>query len=105
MSDFASEVDHLEGTVRDACAPHDDWPARVAAGVQAAVGFFVEHPQTARTLVNDLPADGLDPKYISLVERFAQMLSAQTPPPTGPAKSTERALVGGIASVIAAGQG
>jgi hypothetical protein len=101
MKEFASSVDRLEGVVRQACAGEDEWPARVAAGIRATVDFVVDHPQTARTLTLDLRVEGLERKYIPVIERFSKLLAAETPRSERPKTSTEEALVGGIASVIA----
>jgi hypothetical protein len=95
-SEVASGVDLLERVVREACSTNDEWPARVAAGVRAAVEFVVDHPAPARALALDL-----DQRHHPVIERFSQMLAAETPPEERPKSSTERALVGGIASVIA----
>jgi len=100
MTDFSNSAAELEGVVRQACATEDEWPARVAAGIQATVDFVTEHPKSAQALAVDLRVDGLDVKYLPVIEKFSRMLATETPQPESPTPSIEKALVGGIASVI-----
>jgi hypothetical protein len=99
--DFASSVDRLEGAVRRACVEQDDWPARVAAGIRATVEFVVGDPASARTLTLDLKVEEPDPRQRPVIERFSRMLAAGTPPRPGVSPPVEKAVVGGIAAVIA----
>lgn len=92
--EFVLTVDRLEAAVRRVCAGEDDWPGRVAAGIRASLEFVAAEPRRARRLTHGAPVAA------SLVERFAEMLAAEVPPQRQ-APSVERAVVGGIASVVA----
>src|SRR5690242_16877013 len=53
MNDFATSLEQLKGTVREACLGQDEWPARIAAGIRGAVDFCVSNPEAAEVLVID----------------------------------------------------
>lgn len=84
--------------MRQACEPHDEWPARVAAGVRAAVDFFVDHPRLAQALV-EVPDGESGRDHVAIVRRFSGLLGEGAPADV-PAASTRRAVVEGISSVI-----
>lgn len=98
FEDAAAEV---ETAVLHSCARQREWPARIAAGIRAAVEFAAEHPDAARALTIDSRAG--EPEgdaYFEMVARFAAMLRAGAPRPEALPASSDRAVVNAIASII-----
>jgi hypothetical protein len=101
MSDNSSGVEQLDKVVRDACARQQEWPARVTAGICAAIEFVVDYPETARRLTIEYRISDFDRGYVPMVEQFSKLLAADAPPDQRLTASTEQALVGGIVTVVA----
>jgi hypothetical protein len=103
MSDFATSFGHLRVTVSKACHPHREWPARVSAGIHAAVDFAVANPAAAHTLTAARHAAGGEDSHHhrGMIEHFASMLGRGAPHHRRLGASTDRALIGGIAAMVA----
>lgn len=99
---FDAAASRLRGTVLAACPRHDDWPARVAAAIYAALDFAVNDPAAIGVLTRDAllhRPHGPD-RFLELVGGFAEMLRAEAPRDDQLPPSTEQALVGSIAITI-----
>jgi hypothetical protein len=100
---FESAFARLQVAVEEACARGVDWPAKLAGAVEAALDFAAADPAAARALTLDAlihrPDGGR--RYLRLIEHFANLLRAQAPRDRRRPPSTEQALVGGLATLIA----
>lgn len=101
MNDFSSGLERLENVIGEACSRQEEWPARVAAGIRAALDFAVTEPDAARTLAIEVRATDFEGDYLSMIEQLSQRLAAEAPPEQDLSVSTDQALVGGIATVVA----
>jgi AcrR family transcriptional regulator len=99
--------DHLWDEVADVCDSVQGWPMRVRAAVDAILSYLAEVSNLARVFAIETAAVSLaaSERQFAALERFAALLrdgrrlyprAASLPAPT------ERALVGGIASIISA---
>jgi len=100
VDDFWSGLERLEKVIGGACSRQEEWPARVVAGICAALDFVATEPDVARTLTIDLRATDFDGDYLSMIGQLGQRLAAEAPE-QHPTASTDQALVGGIATVVA----
>jgi len=100
---FPDALAHLQVTILDACRRQETWPAKVAAGVGAAVDFAATQPETARMLTIQALIQRPDGgrRYVRMIEHFAELLGAEAPRDRRRPISTEQALVGGVATTIA----
>jgi hypothetical protein len=100
--DFEHAAAGVETAVLLSCARHSEWPARVAAGVRAAVDFAVANPGAARALTVDSRAGepGEEGAFVQMVGRFAAMLGAGAPRSARLPASSDTAVVRAIASII-----
>jgi len=97
--------DRLSGALRRACADEREWPAKVAAGVRAAVGFALESPDEASLLLfetvgadRELAAHALaaNDHLVGMLRAGREYsLEASMLP-----ELTERALVGAATSIV-----
>lgn len=73
---FEQAFADLRAQIGKACATRDEWPARVAAGVQAAFAFAVSHPEAARLLTCEALARGEEGQfhYRGMISYFAILL-------------------------------
>lgn len=101
MEGVSSSIERLEEVVRAACARQEEWPARVAAGICAALDFAATNPERARALAIDSRVTDFDLGYLPMVEQLSELLGAEAPSDRGAVASTEQALVGGIVTVVA----
>lgn len=97
----------LSAGLRQACGGKDGWPAKVAAGVSAAVDYARAVPDEARLLVLD--AVGTEPvlarRAVASTEELTDFLRSgrdQSERAAELPELTERALVGAMTSVIGA---
>lgn len=92
---------NLEAAVMDACAAEDEWPAQIAAGVNAAVDYAIAHPEVAELLAADAPA-GADTlrRYETVIERFAGFIRVRAPVDSRLPGSTDEALVAGMVGLV-----
>ncbi|HEX5990618.1 MAG TPA: hypothetical protein VFY75_10460 [Solirubrobacterales bacterium] len=100
-------LERLWSEVVDGCETSAEWPQRVRAAVQSVVAAVVEASNLARAFI--VEATGANfaaaERQFALLDRFAQLLgegrghyrqAVEMPP------ATERALIGGVASIISA---
>lgn len=108
--DFASEFEaafaRLQVRIEEACGIDADWPQRVAAAVRAALEFAAAEPEAARSLTSDALAHGRDgfARYDRLLAYLGELLApgrSQRPEGEWLPEITERAMAGGIVSLIA----
>lgn len=92
---------NLEAAVLDACAGEDEWPAQIAAGVNAAVDYAIAHPEVAELLAADAPA-GADTssRYETVIGRFAGFMRVRAPIDKRLPGSTDEALVAGVVGLV-----
>lgn len=105
MAAFDAFLDRLLLEVSAVCEAEEEWPEKVRAAVGTALSYLAEISNVARVFVVEATGASLAAAERQLValESFAAMLAsgrliysraAQLPAPT------ERALVGGIASIV-----
>lgn len=84
----------------DACAARDEWPAQVAAGVNAGVDFVIDNAALAEAWVADLSPNLLYSTYYEpMVARLTELIRLRAPLHRLPA-STDEALVAGIVGLV-----
>ena len=100
---FSGAVGRLQVAVLEACREQEEWPAKVAAAIAAAIDFAVAEPESAQLLTVDALIQRPDGghRYVRTIEHFADLLRAEAPADDRRPKSTEQALVGGDATTIA----
>lgn len=92
---------HLEAVMLEACAAEDEWPAQIAAGINAAVDYAIAHPEVAETLAADAPsgADSLR-RYETIIGRLVGFMRARAPLDNRLPGSTDEALVAGVVGLV-----
>jgi hypothetical protein len=92
---------NLEAAVLDACAAEAEWPAQIAAGVNAAVDYAIAHPEVAELLAADAPA-GADTlrRYETVIGRFTGFMRVRAPVDRRLPGSTDEALVAGVVGLV-----
>jgi hypothetical protein len=90
----------LETAMLNACQRHDEWPAQVAAGINAGIDFVIARPQVAQELIMR-PGEGPERwRYERIVGRLAGFLRINAPPrPTLP-MLTDETLVCGLVGLV-----
>jgi hypothetical protein len=100
MNDFSINLANLQAAVLAACEPPEEWPAKLAGGIYAALDFAVADPVAARVLVIDVRVRGQRDRYRQLIECFSERVSKlATRDERLPVLS--EALVGSIAAIVA----
>jgi hypothetical protein len=101
-SDFDAAVAAIEAAIVDHCAPELEWPARIAAGIRAALAFTAANPDAARALMIDSRVDESEEAgdYLRMIGRFAEMLGQQAPHAQRLPASSDRAVVSAIATIV-----
>jgi hypothetical protein len=104
-ADFESAIARIESAVVDACDQALDWPARIAAGIAAALDFMVADPAAARALTIDSRSAGTggtgqDGDYAEMIGRFAALLGADAPRSDRLPGSSDRSVVSVIAAIV-----
>ena len=91
-------VAELEASVSEACASPGEWPAQIAAGVYAGIGFAIENPQ----LVELLLVDSSDGSGLSgrVVARLTAMVRSKAPAAMRLPGSSDEALVASVVSLV-----
>ncbi len=91
----------LEATVLAACERSVEWPAKVAAGIYAALDFAIADEAAAACFLRERPPSGPDEQrlYSLRIDRFAELLRAGAPQPRP--ISTDRAAMHSVATMIA----
>jgi hypothetical protein len=99
--DLPPVLDALEAAILDACAPQEQWPAQISAGVYAGIDFVTANPDRARAWVGDAAADSdFRSQYERIVGRLAGFLRRRAPVETRLPASTDEALVAGIVGLV-----
>jgi hypothetical protein len=101
MNDFSTSFEQLEGRVRAACATQEEWPAKVTAGIRAAVDFCVSNPYAAQILTIETRTAKGHGDYLQMVEGFSRILAGETASRQRNVGPGDEALVGAIASIVA----
>src|SRR5262245_7101965 len=97
VNDFSNSFEQLEARVRSACAREDEWPAKVTAGIRAAVDFCVSHPYAAQVLAIETRTAKGHGDYLQMVEGFSKILAGESAAtPERNAGPGDEALVGAI---------
>jgi len=102
-SEFSGAVGRLQVAVLEACRREEEWPAKLASAIGAAVDFTMSEPSEVRLLTIEALVQRPDGgrRYVRTVEHFAEMLRLATPEDRRRPASTELALIGGLATTIA----
>lgn len=105
-SAFESSFARLQIRIEEACAGHRDWPSGVAAAIYAAFELASAEPDTADTLTNVALAAGPDgiARHRRLLAYVSSRLEAGRelrPEGLELPDSTEQALAGGLAGLVA----
>ena len=89
--------------ILEACRQQELWPAKVAAAIAAAIDFAATEPKSVQLLTVEALIQRPDGgrRYVHTIEHFAELLRAEAPVDESRPKSTEQALVGGVATTIA----
>jgi hypothetical protein len=105
---FSAAFARLQVLIERACLDEGpfDWPAQVAAAVREALAFAAGDPAAANVLTNEALAMGRAgfARYDRMLEHFARDLRrgrAERPEGAQLPEITEKAMVGGIAMLIA----
>jgi hypothetical protein len=102
---FDTTFARLQIHVETACVAEEEWAAQIAAGIRAALAFAVRDPAAVRTLTKAL-AGGRDgcARYDRMLSHFGErLLPGRAVRPGGDdlPEITEKAMVGGLATLIA----
>lgn len=102
-SAFSGAVARLQVAVLEACRKQEQWPAKIAAAVAAAIEFAAREPESVQLLAVDSLVRRPDggQRYVRTIEHFAELLRAEAPADRRRPRTTEQALVGGIATTVA----
>ncbi len=103
---FESALARLQIRVETACASEAGWPAKVSAGIRAALTFAAADPAAAQVLTNEAMAGGRAgfARYDRMIEHFAAALQpgrAERQEGEWLPEITEKTMVGGVAMLIA----
>lgn len=107
-ADFDQTSTRLESSVREACDQSVEWPAKVAAGVYAALEFAsTDEAAFRRLLLGQVSArHGGQARYAEIINRFARLLGAEAPErlPVSDGKPVIRSLAAMIAEPLRSGR-
>jgi hypothetical protein len=100
--DFDAAAAAVEAAIQEHCEPELEWPARIAAGIRAALAFAVANPEAARALMVDSRADDSDETgdYLRMISRFAELLGQGAPQEQRLPASSDRAVVSAVATIV-----
>jgi hypothetical protein len=100
--EFSRSFEQLEEAVRMACAPLNEWEARVAIGIRTALEFAAGDPAAAQALTirarGETHRDG--DRQADVIAHFTKLLDDLTPPEKRFALSTDEAIVRSIATMM-----
>ncbi len=98
---FGRLLGDLEACVAAACRPREEWPAQVAAGIYAGVGFAIDHPAVVDALlVLETTETASSSRYSGTLEGLARLISRDAPEGSRLPGSTDEVLVAGIVGLI-----
>jgi len=103
---FEAAFARLQVRIESACVVEASWPAQVAAGIRAALAFAAAEPAVARMLTTDALAGGRDGfiRYDRMITHLGEWLlpgRALSPDGERLPEITEKAMVGGVAMLVA----
>jgi hypothetical protein len=100
--DFTASFLQLQDAVREACTGQTQWPARVVAGIKAALAFAAAEPAKAEALTVRArrPRSGEPDREGEVIDFFAGLISAVAPAERRFRVSTDEAIVESIAAVV-----
>jgi hypothetical protein len=105
---FAAAFARLQIRIEHACLGErpSDWPAQVAAAIEVTLAFAAADPAAAQVLTNEAMAEGKTgfARYDRMIDHFAARLRrgrAERAEGKWLPEITEKALVGGLAMLIA----
>lgn len=85
----------------NACAARDEWPAQVAAGLNAGVDFVIDNSALAEAWVAEMsPNIVYSAQYEPMIERLAGLIRFRAPVEARLPASTDEALVAGIVGLV-----
>lgn len=104
--DFVAAFASLQVRIESACVAEESWPEQVAAGIRAALAFAAAEPGLARMLTTDALAGGREGfiHYDRMICHFGERLlpgRALSLDGERLPEITEKAMVGGVAMLIA----
>jgi hypothetical protein len=98
---FGRLLGDLEASVFAACKPREEWPAQVAAGIYAGVGFAIDNPSVVDALlVLETTGAASEGSYTGTIVRLARLISRDAPEGSRLPGSTDEALVAGIVGLV-----
>jgi hypothetical protein len=99
--DLPPMLNDLEVAILSACAPQEQWPAQISAGVYAGVDFVIANPDLAKAWVVDAAVDSdFGSQYEGFVGRLASLMRMRAPVERRLPASTDEALVAGIVGLV-----
>jgi hypothetical protein len=103
---FEPALARLQMRIETACGSEAEWPAKVSAGIRAALAFAAADPAAAQVLTNEAMAGGKAgfARYDRMIEHFAAALRpgrAERAEGEWLPEITEKTMVGGVAMLIA----
>jgi hypothetical protein len=99
---FDAAVEQIESAVLASCDGRSEWPARITAGINAAIEFMVANPAATRALAIDSRSgvsEG-DSGYPGMIGRFAGLLGADAPRSERLPGSSDESVMTVIAAII-----
>lgn len=92
----------MESAIVASCATQSEWPARIAAGINAAIEFTIANPVAARKLAVDSRAVELreGSVYPEMIQRFAALLGAGAPRSERLPASSDESIIWVIAAIV-----
>ncbi len=100
-NDLPPVLDALEAAILGACAPQEQWPAQISAGVYAGIDFVIANPDRTKVWVVDAAADSdFRSQYERIVGRLSDFLRRRAPVERRVPASTDEALVAGIVGLV-----
>jgi hypothetical protein len=98
---FESAIAQVEQAVIESCGRHQEWPARIAGGIGAAIDFLIANPGAARILtINSRSGAAEDANYLEMITRFAGLLGENAPHSERLPASSDRSVVSVIAAIV-----
>lgn len=101
MDDFSTNLAKLQSAILEACGREDEWPAKLAAGIYAALDFAAADRAAARILIVDVWDRNEGDHYRQMIGCFSKLLGELAPRDERLPTSSDEALVGSIATVVA----
>ncbi len=103
---YAMVADHIRDTMAAAAASFEEWPQKVRAALATMLRFLAGEPELARVVMIEPVAAGgeIAARHRASLQGFVEILRAGRPSHSGARplpETTEEALVGGIAALIA----